>query len=388
MTSIRRRTWTSPKGEDKTAWLVDYVDNGGKRRAKQFQRKKDAEAWLVGAAWQVSQGVHTADSASVTVTKAALLWIEKAEAEDRERSTVKQYRELERLHISPLIGNVKLSRLTMPMVEKYRDDLVASRSRAMAGKAVRALSMVLAEAQRRGLVAQNVAKGVKVVRQSREKTKIEIPTKQELKALLAAGTADEKPIVMTAILTGLRSSELRGLRWADVDFRKATLSVNQRADQWGQIGPPKSAAGFRTIPISPALVAVLKAWKLRAVNSALDLVFPNAKGGAQWHQNMLRRMFIPLQVRAGVTEPKLGKTGKALKDEEGRAVLTGRYGFHALRHAAASGWIAQRIDLKRLQVWIGHENIQLTIDTYGHLITDAGGDADLIAAAGADILSG
>ena len=386
MTSIRRRTWTSPKGEEKTAWLVDYVDNGGKRRAKQFARKKDAEAWLVSAAWQVSQGVHTADSASVTVKKAAELWIEKAEAEDRERSTIKQYKELERLHISPLLGNVKLSRLTMPMVEKYRDDLVATRSRAMAGKAVRALSMVLAEAQRRGLVAQNVAKGVKVVRQGREKTKIEIPTRQELKALLGAATDDETPLIMTAILTGLRSSELRGLRWQDVDLKKGTVSVNQRADQWGDIGPPKSAAGFRTIPISAALVTVLKAWKLRATPSTLYLAFPNAKGGAQWHQNMLRRMFIPLQVRAGVSEPKL-KNGKPLLDDEGNAVLTGRYGFHALRHAAASGWIAQRIDLKRLQVWIGHENIQLTIDTYGHLITDAGGDAELIAAAGADLVS-
>lgn len=386
MTSVRKRSWTASDGSEKTAWLVDYRDQAGKRRAKSFARKKDAEAWLVGAAWQVSQGVHTPDSASVTVKKAAQLWIQKAEAEDRERSTIKQYKELERLHISPLIGNIKLSRLTMPMVEQYRDDLVATRSRAMAGKAVRALSMVLAEAQRRGLVGQNVAKGVKVVRQGREKAKIEIPTKQELKALLAATTEDDKPLIMTAILTGLRSSELRGLRWADVNFKKATISVTQRADQWGKIGPPKSAAGFRTVPISPALVTVLKAWKLRVTKSPLDLVFPTSTGTPQLHQNMLRRKFIPLQVRAGVTRPKLDATGKPVKDAEGQPIMVGRYGFHALRHAAASGWIAQRIDLKRLQIWIGHENIQLTIDTYGHLIVDAGGDADLIAAAGAEVL--
>lgn len=386
MTSIRKRSWTAPDGSEKTAWLVDYRDQAGKRRAKSFARKKDAEAWLVGAAWQVSQGVHTPDSASVTVKKAAQLWIEKAEAEDRERSTIKQYKELERLHISPLIGNIKLSRLTMPMVEQYRDDLVATRSRAMAGKAVRALSMVLAEAQRRGLVGQNVAKGVKVVRQGREKAKIEIPTKPELKALLAATTEDDKPLIMTAILTGLRSSELRGLRWADVNFKKATISVTQRADQWGKIGPPKSAAGFRTVPISLALVTVLKAWKLRVTKSPLDLVFPTSTGTPQLHQNMLRRKFIPLQVRAGVTRPKLDAKGKPVKDSEGQPIMAGRYGFHALRHAAASGWIAQRIDLKRLQIWIGHENIQLTIDTYGHLIVDAGGDADLIAAAGAEVL--
>ncbi len=385
MTSIRRRTWTTPEGNEKTAWLVDYRDTAGKRRAKQFARKKDAETWLTKAAYDVSQGTHTPDSTSITVTEAAKLWISKAQAEDRERSTVKSYKELERLHISPLIGSIKLSRLTAPLVEQYRDDLVATRSRAMAGKAVRALSMVLSEAQRRGLIGQNVAKGVKVIRASRDKVKIEIPTKAELKALLAAATDDEKPLIMTAVLTGLRSSELRGLRWQDVNLKNAKISVNQRADQWGHIGPPKSAAGFRTIPISPALVTVLKAWKLRVTNSDADLAFPNAKGGAQWHNNLLRRLYIPLQIRAGLTKPKLDRAGKAALDDDEKPILTGRYGFHALRHAAASGWIAQRIDLKRLQVWIGHENIQLTIDTYGHLIHDAGGDAELIAAASADL---
>ena len=112
--AIRKREWNSPQGEAKTAWLVDYRDNAGNRRAKQFTRKKDAEAWLVSAAWQVKQGTHTADSQSITVAHAADLWIAKAEADDRERSTIKQYQELARLHIVPLIGHHKLSRLTRP----------------------------------------------------------------------------------------------------------------------------------------------------------------------------------------------------------------------------------------------------------------------------------
>ncbi|CAN5325327.1 site-specific integrase [soil metagenome] len=386
MTAVRKRSWTAPNGEAKTAWLVDYRDNAGVRRSKQFARKKDAEAWRTGAAWQVSQGTHTADSQSVAVSKAAELWIERAEGDGRERSTIKQYKELANLHIIPFIGAVKLSRLSMPMVEAFRDDLVASRSKAMAGKAVRALSMILTDAQRRGLVGQNVAKGVKVVRKGRDKARIVIPTKVELKAILQAATIDEKPLLMVAMLTGLRSSELRGLRWKDIDFKAATISVGQRADQWGDIGPPKSGAGFRSIPISSALVTTLKEWKLRATTSDLDLTFPNSDGGVQWHQNMLRRMYIPAQVRAGVTAAKQDRAGKPLVNKEGAPIPTGKYGFHALRHAAASGWIAQKIDLKRLQVWIGHENIQLTLDTYGHLIADAGGDADLIAAAGADLI--
>lgn len=60
-------------------------------------------------------------------------------------------------------------------------------------------------------------------------------------------------------------------------------------------------------------------------------------------------------------------------------------GFHALRHAAASGWIASKIDLKRLQVWIGHESIQLTLDTYGHLLADQERDAELAMLASRDL---
>ncbi len=69
--SIRKRTWRTPAGELKQAWLVDYRDNSGARRAKQFTRKKDAEAWQTEAAWQVSQGTHTPGSQSITVAKAA-----------------------------------------------------------------------------------------------------------------------------------------------------------------------------------------------------------------------------------------------------------------------------------------------------------------------------
>lgn len=74
-------------------------------------------------------------------------------------------------------------------------------------------------------------------------------------------------------------------------------------------------------------------------------------------------------------------------DGEGESILTGKYGFHALRHAAASSWIESRIDLKRLQVWIGHENIQLTLDTYGHLLADQERDAGLALEASKDLFA-
>ena len=59
--SIRKRTWTA-KGETKSAWVIDYTDQNGKRRLKTFDLKKDAEAWGVTARHEVATGVHAPDS--------------------------------------------------------------------------------------------------------------------------------------------------------------------------------------------------------------------------------------------------------------------------------------------------------------------------------------
>ncbi|OHD00877.1 MAG: integrase [Sphingopyxis sp. RIFCSPHIGHO2_01_FULL_65_24] len=386
MASIRKRTWTAVDGTEKTAWLVDYRDGAGARRAKTFDRKKDADAWLTNAAWEVSKGLHVADSQSVTVKDAADLWVKAAEANDRERGTIEQYKALRDLHIVPLIGAEKLTKLSQPKVEAFRDELLESRSKAMTGKIVRALSSILAEGMRRGLVAQNVAAKVKAGRSKREKPKAVIPTTAELRSMIDQADEAMKPLVMVAVFSGLRASEIRGLPWKDVDFKAKTITVSQRADKYCALGPPKSEAGYRTIPIGDALVAELKKWKLRCPIGDAGLVFPNSAGNVQDYGHLLRRKFFPLQMKAGICDPVL-IDGKPKLDAKDQPVVAARYGLHSLRHAAASAWIKQRIDLKRLQVWIGHENIELTLDTYGHLIADDAGDAALIAAAQAELMA-
>ena len=385
MTAIRKRTWIAPTGEARTAWLVDYRDQSGKRRAKQFARKKEAEEYADRARTEVRQGIHTHDRDSITVAAAADLWISAAEAERLERSTTKRYRELADLHIKPRLGELKLTALTKPMVQDFKLELLQFKSRAMASKVLRALSAILKNAMEIGAINQNVAATVKVGKAKREAEKIVVPERVDLKAMIKSAGEKVRPFILTAITTGLRSSELRGLRWQDIDLAAGTITVRQRADEWGQIGPPKSEAGKRTIPIPPELVAELKAWKLRSPISRLDLAFPSSTGTPMRHNNKLRRVFFPLQVKAGLGVLHLDAKGNARVDEDGQPILTGKYGFHTLRHAAASGWIESNIDLKRLQVWIGHENIRLTLDTYGHLLKDADKDAELALRASRDL---
>jgi integrase len=147
----------------------------------------------------------------------------------------------------------------------------------------------------------------------------------------------------------MRASELRGLPWSAVDFAKRTITVRQRADEWGTIGVPKSVAGQREIPMSPTVLNTLREWKLACPKGALDLVFPNTVGKVQPLTNITHRTWHPLLKAAG------------LVDEAGEPL----FNFHALRHFAASLWIELGFSPKRLQAMLGHTSVQMTFDRYG-----------------------
>ncbi len=240
--------------------------------------------------------------------------------------------------------------LTQPKVVAFAEALKETRSLAMASKALRGLSMILGDAMRRGLVAQNVARGVTITRSSRDRARATVPPIEHLKAIIAAAdrAADLEPamtvMVRLAMLAGPRQSEIRALAWSDVDFVSSEVRITQRADRWGAMGQPKSAAGVRAIPIGPALVSVLKAWKLRCPVNDKALVFPG-RAGAVIKQHTMADKFLRLQVAAGLAID----TGKV--DRDSQPIRKSRYGWHDLRHAAASGLDRQQsVDLKRLQV--------------------------------------
>src|SRR5262245_36977868 len=111
--------------------------------------------------------------------------------------------------------------------------------------------MMLSDAQRRGDATPNVALPVKIIKYKRTKRRpeigVDIPTPDEIKNIIHAATGRVRPFLITAIFTGLRSSELRGLRWDDLDLGHGELRVRQRADRFNKIGAPKSESGNRTI---------------------------------------------------------------------------------------------------------------------------------------------
>ena len=234
---------------------------------------------------------------------------------------------------------------------------------------------LLKDAQRRGHVAQNVALGVSIKRDSRDKSKlkvgVDIPTPDEIKRIIHAATGRMRPLLIVAIFTGLRSSELRGLRWADVDLKAGELHVRQRADRYNEMGKPKSEAGERVIPLGPLVVNTLREWRLACPKGELDLALPNAMGKIWNHAGIVRAMGRTV-VEAGVVDAK------------GEAKYTGLHFLRAtsMPRGSSTGNVDGGLELpaKTVQARMGHASITLTMDVYGHLFPGSDDGSELAEA--------
>src|SRR5262249_40409019 len=186
---------------------------------------------------------------------------------------------------------------------------------------------------------------------------------------VAADSDKRRALLLTVALTGLRASELRGLRWSDVDLKRGELHVRQRADRFNHIGPPKSEASRRTIPLdADVLIPALRRRKLACPQG--ELVFPTASGQVQHHANTLDEL-APVMVAAGVVDKKAKP----------------KYALHAFRHFFASWCInpkergGRELPAKVVQGLLGHTSIVMTLDRYGHLFPRGDDRAELAAAA-------
>lgn len=307
-----------------------------------------------------------------TVTDACESWLKTCERNDLERSTLKAYRSHARVHIEPRIGGLLLAELSRGKVRDFMHDLLDEGvSRALVKKIMVSFRSILSEAVEREWIEHNVATEVKVKRRSRsESDERVIPTKAEIRTILENAPTTHRAMFTTAIFTGMRISELRGLTWEAVDFDRRCIRVSQRADEFGQIGPPKSRAGIRTIPMAPVVIEALGKWQGSAPTNSLGLVFPNAAGRVQNYANIYNRVFKPMLVANGI----VGADGEA------------KFGIHALRHAAASLFIEQGWNPKKIQTLLGHASITMTMDVYGHLFENAEEDASLFEKLESDLL--
>ena len=391
MAKPTKRSWINADGSESYRWQVRYRDQWGKRRSKEFGRKRDAESFASTIDRQVRDGLHVHDRDAITVARAADEWLAAcARGRDgrapAEKTTLATYRGHVEKYITPAVGGMLASKISTPHVRKFRDELVdRGLSPVTIRKILTSLKGVLGEAVASGHAGQNPAAGVTQRRNARhdEESIDMMPSHDDVRAMLETSRAwrHEPPridrvrangrrttqarfsaertmhldtFLRTAVLTGMRLSELRGLPWANVDLEEGTITVAQRADRLGEIGPPKSAAGRRTLAIPQALVDDLREWSHVCPASELDLVFPTATGRIEDGNNIRKRLYGPLQVAAGVCEAPAGGEGEPRP----------RYSLHALRHYRASVLIGSGADPTEVQRELGHHSAAFTLDRY------------------------
>ena len=279
------------------------------------------------------------------------------------QSTWDGYRRKIDRHVLPAIGHLRMRRLRAHHLEALYDRMLhpTDGRRALAPKTVLEVHLIirgaLEDAVKRGLLGRNVALIAHAPKlKAIPKVEPQAWTAQQLQAFLQA-TAGHRlfPAFWLLASTGMRRSELLGLRWDDVDFKKARVSINRGLVAVAyevRESRGKTPNSRRAIDLDPTTIKVLKAWRdwQRAEQEAAgveseDWVFTNTDGKPV-HPHSISQTFERIANRAGVPRIRL----------------------HDIRHTHGTLLIKAGVPVKVVSERLGHGNPAFTIDTYQHVL--------------------
>jgi integrase len=279
-------------------------------------------------------------------------------------STWASYNDYSRTYVVPVIGTAKLQELTAPRLTALYQHLLESgrvkRPGGLSAKTVRNVHLMLhkalADAHAWRYVAENVAAHAKPPRASRRQPAVW--TADQLRTFLSGMREDRFfALYLLATTTGMRRSELCGLRWSDVSFEAETamvsasrVVVNGRAED----SDGKTAPSRRLLALEPVTLDALRAQQRRQAEERAffgpdyqlsDLVF-TWENGRPVHPDVLRQRFNRLAGRLGLPAIRL----------------------HDLRHSYASAALAAGVPAKIVSERLGHASVAFTLTQYTHLV--------------------
>jgi integrase len=284
-------------------------------------------------------------------------WLEAVRPSIRERTWVR-YEQYVRLHATPALGRVPLTRLTPQHLQRlYADRLKAGLSGTSVHHLHAMLHSALDQAMRWTLVPRNVADLVDPPRIQRHDISTLSP--DQVRLFLDAAVGDRlETLYVLALTTGMREGEVLGLKWRDVDFAGGAVEVRgslQRVPSGLVIAEPKTNRSRRRVGLTDTAVAALRQHRARQAEERLrlgggwrndlDLVFVDEVGQPIEATKFLRNSFKPLLKAAGLPAIR----------------------FHDLRHSAATLLLGRGIHPKIVSEMLGHSQIAITLDLYSHV---------------------
>lgn len=334
-------------------WRARYRGPDGQERSRTFGRKSDAEHFLTSIEHSKLQGAYLDPSgARVTFASWATQWLalpgKRPSAWARDESVV-------RVHLLPPLGRRPLGTITPGDVQALVTTWVGL---SLAARTVErqygTLRAILAAAVTADVIVRSPCRGIRLP--ATPQLVHHVVTGDELGALAEAIGPAYRPMPYLGAVLGLRWGECAGLRVGRLDVLRSTLAVAEQLTRGARgamvSGPPKSAAGRRTVTVPAALMGLLGEHLAARGLTGADAeayVFAAPGGGPLDYSHFRRRVWLPATKAAG---------------------LQG-LNFHDLRRANATGMVADGVDLKTAQTRLGHSDPRLTLAVYAQATSAA-----------------
>ena len=336
--------------------------DGRKRKTIYGKKRNDVAEELAKVLTDRANGL-VYDDENMTVGEYLDKWLKYSVRGSLRRSTFDCYEVICRRHITPALGEMKLSKLTPIHVQGfYQDRLDSGLASASTHKCHTVLHKALGQAVKWGLIPRNVCDAVKAP-QPVPKEEMRTLSPEETRRLLETARGERlEALYVVAVTTGMRQGELLGLKWHDIDLEAGALRVRRTLTRDGgkvALGEPKTKKSHRIIHLTETAIQALRAHlkhqldeleQLGDTYQDQGLVFTTETGTLINPTNLRRRSFAPLLKRAALPQIR----------------------FHDLRHTCATLLLLRNVHPKYVQELLGHSTIAITLDTYSHLIPGMG----------------
>lgn len=339
------------------------------RRTKTFETLRDADRWKARTRLELDRSGGRVPR----LREAGERWLEAVAAGKAlsrngtpyRTSTINGYRRELRDRVYPVLGDKRLDAVTRGDVLTLSGTMQAQGlAPSTVRNAIVPLRALYRYAADHDWTTRNPTRGVAMPGLSSSRRE-RFASPQEVRALLAALDPRDRALWATAAFAGLRRGELMGLRWRDIDLDAGTIRVEQAySPPAKRMGPPKTKAGRRTVPIAAALAPLLAAHREASRSLRAELVFAR---GTLADANRGHRG----PARAPFSDSTVCVRAQRIWDAAGLQPL----GLHEARHTFASSLLAAGVSMQVVSRLMGHTTIAVTVDLYGHLLPGAGDDA-------------